>query len=170
MHKPLLLTAASLVVLLAPQPGMAQSAPSSDAEDPCSTGQEASPAGEKVKCQALTADVRQHPAERLYMLRVRLQRQKGHNWLLVITSSSSWNFLDTDTAHVEIGDTSREVAFRIVDAKRDEGGVIEQNAIKLTEAQLRTLTEASSMQIRVNGAILQLPAETLARHAQALLR
>jgi hypothetical protein len=159
-----------LVLLLAPRPGGAQNAPSPDADASCTTEPDPSTSGAKVKCRAVTGDVERHPAERLYMLRVRLQREKERNWLLVITSSSAWNFLETDTVRTVIDGTPHEVAFRAVDARRVEGGVVEQNAIELTRAQLRALTDASAVRLRVAGAVLRLPAETLAKHAQMLLR
>lgn len=170
MPTPRSLFIVSFLLLLVPRPGGAQEASSPDADTSCTTDPDASSSGATVKCRAVTGSVERHPAERLYMLRVRLQREKERNWLLVITSSSAWNFLETDTARAVIDGTPHEVAFRAVDAQRVEGGVVEQNAIELAEAELRALTDASAVRLRVAGAVLRLPSEALAEHARALLR
>ena len=163
------LFALAVALVMSPQTSVAQGGGSQSGPADCEVKAADQAPEVTVTCPAVTGGVERHPSHRLYMLRVRLQQEKGRNWLLVITSSSAWNFLRVDSARAVIDDEAYSVAFHAVDARKVEGGVVEQHALQLTRDQLRALADASSFNLQVAESQLRLPVEALAEHASALL-
>ena len=159
----------AVALVMSPQASVAQGGDSPSEPADCEVKAADRTPEVTVTCPAVTGGVERHPSHRLYMLRVRLQQEKGRNWLLVITSSSSWNFLRVDSARVLIDDKVYSVDLHAVDARKVEGGVVEQHALQLTRDQLRALADASSFNLQVAESLLRLPVEALAEHAGALL-
>lgn len=160
------------LLFLSPLPVHAQDAPDpappTDPEAPCTRETDEFKQQTVTRCEPLSAEVEEQPAETLYRVRVVLGRLDDAPYLLLSTVSDSWNFLDVETAYALIDDKRHEFRLSRVDQDVDGGQVSEQNAIMLDADALETLAEAREVRMKAGQAVLRLPAGDLSAHAQAL--
>ncbi|MFO8099800.1 MAG: hypothetical protein R6T83_09310 [Salinibacter sp.] len=143
-------------------------APPGDPNTPCTRETDEFKQQTVTRCEPLSAEVEEQPAETIYRVRVVLGRLDGEAYLLVSTVSESWNFLRDDTAYALIDDENHEFQLMEIDREVDGGQVAEQNALMLDAEALDALASAAEVRVKVGQAVLRLPADALQAHAQAL--
>jgi hypothetical protein len=143
-------------------------APPSDPAPPCTRETDEFKQQTVTRCEPLSAEIEEQPAETIYRVRVVLGRLDEDAYLLVSTVSDSWNFLRVDTAYALIDGENHEFRFMRVDREVEGGQVAEQNALMLDAEALGALAAAAEVRVKLGQAVLRLPADALQAHAQAL--
>jgi hypothetical protein len=158
-YRPLVLALALCAALAAPAPAQTDA--------PCTTETDEFTQATTIDCPNANATVQQQPGNALYTTQINLVKAEGRPFVLLTTSSDSWNFLDVDRAYMIADGQNFNSKLMRVESEVQGGSVIEQNVTPLTEDALRALAQAKSFRIKVGQAVFRVTGHR--SHAEYLL-
>ena len=122
----------------------------------------------KYTCSQIDLEIEEQPGKQIFRASAYLMQLNDNPYLLLYTYSDSWNFLRTEIAYALFDGNRYEFALEEVARNVSSGRVSEQNAIRLTEDNLKTLSETESFRIKVGRAVFRVPMKDLREEADYL--